>query len=147
MAFVSQKERIQRRLIAEAATGPFHGVTTDPDTRQITVDTVATVEPASAIAQEESTSFGPPRRHRRTERLERRNWRWALACTFNQEVTTEAFEKRLIASAIILPRDAVNDLEQVTLKLLGAAPQHPPQQSPRQGTAVTFTFEAELSPV
>lgn len=143
----SNKERIQQRLIAEAATGPFHAVSTDPDTKNISVDTVTAVAPASAIAQEESTSFGTPRRHRRTERLERRSWRWALACTFNQEVTTEAFEKRLIATSIILPRDVVNDLEQVTLKLLGAVPQHPPQQSPRQGTAVTFTFEAELAPV
>jgi hypothetical protein len=70
-----------------------------------------------------------------------------VACRFNQEVTVEAAEKRLIATNIILPRDDTNDLEQVTLKLLDADPFHPPQQNPTTGTQVTFTFEAELSPV
>lgn len=147
MTFVSNYQRIQQRLHTEATTGPFYAISTDAETKLKTVDDSVAITPASVIAEESSTAFGTPSRNRRTNRSERRNWRWQVACRFNQEVTVEAAEKRLIASNIILPRDATNDLEQVTLKLLEADPFHPPQQSPSTGTQVTFTFEAELSPV
>ncbi len=147
MVFASNYERIQQRLHAEATTGPFYAINTDVETKLKTVDDSAAIPPASVIAEESSTAFGTPSRNRRENRSERRNWRWQVACRFNQEVTVEAAEKRLIASNIILPRDDTNDLEQVTLKLLDADPFHPPQQSPSTGTQVTFTFEAELSPV
>lgn len=147
MTFVSQDERIQRQLIAEAATGPFHPVTYDKDTKDKTVDVLSTVQPGEAIAQAISTSFGVPVRNRRTDRRERNRWRWHLACRFKEEVSIEAFEKRLIGQAILLARDQDNDLEQVSLKLQSADPFHPPQQHPNTGTQVVFVFEAELSPV
>lgn len=147
MVFVSNYQRIQQRLHTEATTGPFYAITTDVETKLKTVDDSVAIAPASVIAEEDTTSFGTPIRNRRENRSERRNWRWRVACRFNQEVTAEAIEKRLISTNIILPRDSVNDLEQVTLKLLEADPFHPPQQSPSTGTQVTFTFEAELSPV
>lgn len=147
MVFASNYERIQQRLLTEALAGPFYAISTDVETKLKSVDDAVAIEPASVHAEEDTTSFGTPSRNRRTNRSERRNWRWQVACRFNQEVTTEAIEKRLIATNIILPRDSVNDLEQVTLKLLDADPFHPPQQNPSTGTQVTFTFEAELSPV
>lgn len=147
MPFVSQDQRIQRQLLAEAATGPFRPVSYDPDTKDKTVDLVTAVTPAEAIASEMTTSFGEPQRNRRAGRQERQSWVWNLACNFTQEVSIEEFQKRLIAAYIILPRDATNDLEQVTLKLLSSDPLHPPQQNPSVGTKVTFVFEAELSPV
>lgn len=147
MAFVSQEQRIQNQLIAEAATGPFHPVTYDKDTKLKTVDVLSTVQPGEALAQAISTSFGVPRRNRRSDRLERNKWRWHLACRFNQEVSIEAFEKRLIGQNILLARDDSNDVAQVSLKLQSADPFHPPQQQPNTGTQVVFVFEAELSPV
>lgn len=147
MTFASNYQRIQRRLHGDVALGPFYAITTDVETKLKTVDDSVEITPASVIAEEDSTTFGTPIRNRRTNRSERRNWRWRVACRFNQDVTIEAAEKRLIATNIILPRDDINDLEQVTLKLLEADPFHPPQQSPSTGTQVTFTFEAELSPV
>ncbi len=147
MVFVSQDERIQRQLIAEAATGPFHPVSYDRDTKQKTVDLLTTVTPGEAYAQAISTSFGDASRNRRTDRRERKAWRWHLACSFNQEVSLEAFEKRLIGTNILLARDQDNDLAQVSLKLQSADPLHPPQQQPNRGTQVVFVFEAELSPV
>ncbi len=147
MAFVSQEQRIQRALIAEAATGPFHPVTYNSTTRDKTVDIGSTVQPGEAYAQAISTSFGVPSRNRRSDRRERNKWRWHLACRFNQEVSIEAFEKRLIGQAIFLARDDSNDVAQVTLKLQSADPFHPPQQQPNTGTQVVFVFEAELSPV
>jgi hypothetical protein len=147
MTFVSNYQRIQRRLHTEATAGPFYAIATNVETKLKTIDDSVEIAPASVIAEESTSSFGKPLRNRRTNRSERRNWRWQVACQFNQEVTVEAAEKRLIAANIILPRDASNDLEQVTLKLLDADPFHPPQQNPSTGTQVTFTFEAELSPV
>ena len=147
MTFLSNYTRIQQRLHAEATTGPFYAIATNVETKLKTVDDTAAIVPASVIAEEATSSFGKPSRNRRTNRSERHSWRWQVTCRFNQEVTIEAAEKRLIAANIILPRDASNDLEQVTLKLLDADPFHPPQQSPSTGTQVTFTFEAELSPV
>lgn len=147
MAFVSNYQRIQQRLYAEATTGPFYAITTNVETKQKVVDGATAIPPASVHAEEDSSSFGLPSRNRRENRSERRKWRWRVACRFNQEVTIEAAEKRLIAANILLPRDDTNDLEQVTLKLLDADPFHPPQQNPATGTQVTFTFEAELSPV
>jgi hypothetical protein len=147
MVFASNYERIQQRLHAEATTGPFYAIITDVETKLQTVDDSAAIPPASVIAEEFTMSFGTPSLNRRTNRSERQSWRWRVACRFNQDVTIEAAEKRLIATNIILPRDSVNDLEQVTLKLLDSDPFHPPQQSPTSGTQVTFTFEAELSPV
>lgn len=147
MPFVSQDQRIQRKLLEEAAQGPFYSVCYDKDTKQKSIDVVTLVEPAESTAQALSASFGVPSRHRRTDRLERRSWRWHLACRFAQEVSTEAFEKRLIQNNILLPRDVDNDLEQVSLKLQAADPFHPPQQAPNEGTHVTFVFEAELSPI
>lgn len=147
MVFVSQEERIQRQLIAEAVTGPFHPVTYDSGTRNKTVDVDSTVAPAEKWAQSDSTSFGVPTNHRRTDRLEQKTWRWNLACSFNQEVSVEAFHKRLLKTLPILARDPANELAQVTLKLQSADQFHPPQQSPSKGTHVVFIFEAELSPV
>ena len=147
MVFASNYQRIQQRLHTEAAAGPFYAVATNVETKLKTVDDSVAITPASVIAEEASSAFGTPSLNRRTNRSERRSWRWQVACRFNQEVTVEAISKRLIASNIILPRDAANDLEQVTLKLLDADPFHPPQQNPSTGTQVTFTFEAELSPV
>ncbi len=149
MVFVSQDERIQRALIAEAATGPFNPVTYDKDTKLKTVDLAAPneVAPSQSWATAISASFGVPRRHRRTDREERQKWRWHLALTFPVEVSIEQFEKRLITTNILLARDQDNDLEQVTLKLQSAEPFHPPQQQPNTGTQVVFVFEAELSPV
>lgn len=147
MTFVSNYQRIQQRLHTEATTGPFYAIATDVETKLKTVDDSAAIPPASVIAEESLSTFSAPIRNRRTNRAERRSWRWQVACRFNQEVTVEAAEKRLIAANIVLPRDDSNDLEQVTLKLLDADPFHPPQQNPSTGTRVTFTFEAELSPV
>lgn len=146
MPFASQYERIQQRLYTEIATGPYHPISTDVETKLKSVDGDTSVEPASIHAEEMSTRFGDPRRNRRVARQERLGWRWSVSARFNQEVTTEAVERRLINRAIILPRDDANELEQVTLKLLEADPFHPPQQHPSAGTQVTFTFEAELSP-
>jgi hypothetical protein len=143
---VSQKERIQRRLHAEALAGPFYGASYDSETRQITVDTDTEIVPASVIVAEESASFGTPLLHRRTYRHERRSWRFDVRCAFNEEVSTEAFENRMTSAGVFLARDDANDLAQVTLRLMGSVPLHPPQQSPRHGTFVTFTFEAEVAP-
>ena len=145
--FVSNAERIQQRLHQEASTGPYYAIATDPNTKLQTVDGATAITPASVIVGELHSAFGTPIRNRRTPRLERRSWRWAVVAQFNQDVTAEAAEKRLIAANILLPRDTTNDLEQVTLKLLDADPFHPPQQSPSSGTQVKFTFEAELAPV
>ncbi len=147
MPFVSNYERIQRRLLIEASNGPFYAISVDPDTKVPTVDGATAIAPASVMAEEQATSFGTPILNRRTNRSERRSWRWQVVCKFNQNVTAEAIEKRFIADNILLPRDPANDLEQVSLKLLDADPFHPPQQSPAIGTTVTFTFEAETSPV
>lgn len=147
MAFVSNYERIQRRLLIEGSVGPFYAVSVDPDTKVPTVDGATSIAPASVLAEELSTDFGTPQRNRRTNRSERRSWRWVMICKFNQNVTSESAEKRLIATNILLPRDPANDLEQVTLKLLDTDPFHPPQQNPSSGTSVKFTFEAELAPV
>ncbi len=147
MVFVSNFERIQRRLLIEASNGPFYALSTDVETKVPTVDVATAIAPASVIAEEASTSFGKARRNRRTNRSERLSWRWEVVCKFNQDVTAEAAEKRLIAQNILLPRDPSNDLEQVTLKLLDADTSHPPQQNPSSGAHVKFTFEAELSPV
>ncbi len=148
MAFVSQEERIQQRLYTEMQAGAFRPSSTDPDTHLLTVDVATTVAPASVTLQALSTTFTDrPTRNRRTERSERNTWRWSVVCVFTQQISSEEVEKFFIANHIILPRDSANDLEQVTLKLLSADPFHPPQQSPSHGTRVTFTFEAELSPV
>ncbi len=147
MVFVSNYERIQRRLLIEGSNGPFYAISVDPDTKVPTVDGDTVIAPVSVLAEEVSTDFGVPRRNRRTNRSERRSWRWAVICKFNQDVTAESAEKRLLARNILLPRDLANDLEQVSLKLLEADSFHPPQQNPSSGTSVKFTFEAELSPV
>lgn len=149
MVFVSQDERIQRQLIAEAATGPFHPVTYDKNTKQKTVDLdpLEEVNPSESYAQAISTSFGVASRNRRTDRRERKVWRWHLACRFPQEVSIEEFEKRLLKNIPLLARDQDNDLAQVKLILQSADPFHPPQQHPNTGTQVVFVFDAELSPV
>lgn len=147
MSFVSQADRIHARLYSEAETGPFHPVSYDKDSKAQTVAVLEAVQPAEIIVAEVNTSFGTPRRNRRTDRLERLTWRWSVRCSFNQQVSTEEFEKRLIQQNILLARDDTNDLAQVSLKLQASDPFHPPQQSPSTGTVVTFQFEAELSPV
>lgn len=147
LAGASNKQRIQRRLVAEAQTGPFYRARWSADAGEIEVVTDQDpVLPAEAIANEEDTTFGTARRNRRTFREERLSWTWILWCAFQVEVSTEAFEERLLAAPIILPRDDALGLPQVTLRFRGATPYHPPQQDPRSGTEVRFTFEAELAP-
>lgn len=140
-------ERIQQRLFQEASAGPYYAISTDTETKLKTVDTLVAISPASVHVEEDTTSFGNPRLNRRSARSERLTWRWRVAVRFNIEAATHDFEKRMIATWIILPRDAANGLEQITLKLLDSDPFHPPQQNPTSGTQVTFTFEAETAPV
>lgn len=147
LAGASNKQRIQHRLVAEALNGPFYQATWSADTGQITVHTDQDpIVPAQAIANDDDSTFGTPRIHRRTFREERLSWSWVLWCAFNVEVSAEAFEERLLAAPIILPRDTDLDLPQVTLRFRSATPYHPPQQDPRQGTEIRFTFEAEQAP-
>lgn len=147
MVFFGQAQRIQNRLQEEARCGPFYAVLTDKDSKEAWVDASANIPPAQVIVKEIAALFGDASRNRRRYCQELQLWRWKLDLAFNQEVTSEAFEGRLLRDPIILPREPAKDLGQVTVKFLSADRYHPPQQSPSVGTGLSITFEAELSPV
>ncbi len=103
-------------------------------------------KPASVVAHAEASTFALSR-DRRTFRLDRTTWIWTLELSFKGEVALGQFERSLLESPprILRDREAGRD-QQVTLLLIGAAYQPPPEGQPAGGMRATYRFNAQLTP-
>lgn len=144
---MSQRTRIQNELVRQAQQGTFYRTSYDPQTKLAVVDEGQPVVPAEALSNETESSFGTPRRHRISDRLERLSWQFELRVRFNQEVTLEHFERSLIEDPPVLAKDADCGYLQVRLILRETRPTHPYQQESSAGTQAIFIFDALQSPV
>lgn len=148
LAGLSQQQRIQNRLIAEAAQGPFYATRTDPNTKQVTVrlGIGSEITPSRIYAEEIASEAGVASRNRTEYRLDRLSWTWELVVEFNEAASIEFFERRLAANPPFLPYNRQYDLEWVRLMWQNSRYEHPPQQQPSSGTRATLTFDAVLGP-
>lgn len=140
------KVRVQNALIDAAmagATRPFYAVTYDSSQKLALAAGPTLVLPKEALANEVRTEFGQAERFRRYNRHERQVWTWELRLGFDQEVVCEEFEESLADQPIVLPSDTILGYAQITLAFQTADYSHPPTQSARTGTKVTYTFEAQ----
>lgn len=145
---MTEKTRIQNKLIALALAGDFYAVSYDPDTKlveDIDPDTADNIVPASVHCNEIHSSFGSDNRQGRRHTLARESWTFDLMIAFNQEVTLEFFERSLIDPTILIPPDIPNDLPQVRLLLDHVTPEHPQTQEATKGTKAVFTFAILMS--
>ena len=102
---------------------------------------------ASIEANELKASFELSRDRGRSVRQERSDWEWLLNIRFNQEVVLEDFENKLLASPLVILRDAAAGRDaQVRLFLDGVSYEHPPRGGASNGTQVSYRFTADLSP-
>lgn len=138
-------ERVYNAFVAACAPSLFHSVTINTTTKLATVDLNSAIAPASALANELSARFGPALLKRTRLTDDRTNWIWELILHFNQHVSCEAFEQRVVETPIRLDRDA--DHRQVLFHLRSTKIEHPLQQQPSNGTKAVFTFEVSLSPL
>lgn len=99
---------------------------------------------ASCHANETSANFEVDPLNRRSRIQRKTNWIFELRCKFKQEICLEDFEQAWLLSPPVLTREDTSS-KQVTLFLLSAEIQHPPQQTSSTGTRATFTILAELS--
>lgn len=141
------RTQIQNLLVTRARAGTFPLVSYDKDTRQASASDTS-IAPSTALANETSSEFGTPVRNRRNHKFERGDWRFELRLEFNQEVALELFEESLTDDPPVLPADGTNNLRQVTLELVSAAPiEHPRQSAGSKGTRVTYELIARVSPI
>lgn len=104
-------------------------------------------EPVSINADEISSRFDTPIKHRRSWMVEESDWEWILHLEFSRKVTVEHFKRWVSQNPIHLPRDKENGHPEVLLVLREVEYGHAPIQSPATGTRVAFTFEARQSPL
>ena len=148
LAFLSQKQRIQHRLLDEVLAGPFYAYRIDPNTKRVTIRMAVgqEIKPARTFVDETNSEAGIARSNRTEFRRERLSWTWEVELLFAEPATVEFFERRLAAQPPFLPPDSQNDLEWVRLNWLDSRYEHPPQQQSSNGTRATLTFEAVLGP-
>lgn len=138
-----EKVRVQNKLIDMGLAGPYYAITYNTSQKAVRG---AVVQPAEVLANEVSANFGLPERNRRSYRDDRLEWLWELRLSFNQEVTLEEFEQTIMAAPILLPADKNAGNRQVSLHFRSVSYIHPPTQSPRTGTKVTYLMNARLWP-
>lgn len=138
--------RIQNALAALAAVADmFFPVTYNVSTGVATKGASA-VEPVAVHTNELRSEFEDTRVSKSTFARERTSWLFNLVVSFNQEVTGEDFESAVSASPPYVARDSDHS-QQIRLLLQNSNYEHPPQQDPESGSRLTFTFEAQLSPI
>lgn len=149
LAFVSQRQRIQNRLLLEVEAGPFYLARFDSNLRTLSIHTGEgdEVQPSRIYAEEVSSEIGVTRRDRTRYARERHSWTWELILEFSQAVSIEFFEKRIALKPPWLPPIPEREQEWVRLELQDSRYDHPPQQQPSTGTRATLTFDAVEGPV
>lgn len=138
------KQRIHNALVALIKNGTFHPVTKiDAATGQMTVDTTKTLAPQAVVLKETKSGYRLAEFYRRQSNAsELSNWTWTALVEFQQEVACEVFEEAVIAMGIQIPKLAgVDDQRTLVARLVDSTYDHPPEQSPSDGTLVEFTFE------
>ena len=138
-------ERIHNALTTAAEAGTFLSVSYDSPAGTAVLSPPAQA-PSTVLANEISSQFGAPARNRRNPRLrERQEWDWELVLVFETEVLLEQVENaRFLNLPILLPATAT--LRQVVIELDDVEYEHPPQQTPANGTSVTYRLVARVSP-
>ena len=73
-------------------------------------------------------------------------WLWVARVTFADEVACEVFEDSVVAAGIQVPPSiGVEGQRTLLARLVDSSYDHPPEQSPSQGTMVEFTFEVDTN--
>jgi len=75
---------------------------------------------------------------------QRTAWVWVAIIHFDRQVSLDSFERRMMREQIVIPRDSELE-QQITISLLDAAYQHPPEKESSHGTRVTYRFQADMS--
>jgi hypothetical protein len=139
----TQRIRIQNFLVELARSGVFYPVTyTKGIADPIDIGQSTRQFPGSALCNEINAEFRRDEDYGRSLKLKRVDWQFELLLMFNREVTFEFFERAFMDKPPIL--EAGEGFEQATLMLDSAAYEHPPQQTPANGSKATMKFTAVL---
>ena len=95
------------------------------------------------ICNETGSIFEEDPLYKRGRILQRSSWTFQIKMRFDREVLLEVFEESWMRSPLVIP--ATENHKQITLLLQSSDPTHPVQQSGANGTAVTYTFEAQVA--
>lgn len=137
---------IQKEILRLLRAGPFYKVNYDATTKAPTTDEVH-VTP-EVVVNEVSSGFDNAVLNKREHAMERTGWQFQAMVGFNCEVIAEAFERSVTRPIPKLPRDAsVGRPQQVDIRLISAAYEHPVQQDGSSGSRISYVFEARLSPI
>lgn len=145
---------IEKALLDKIDAGTFYAVTYPSGTPTLGANTSPTSKGASPI----SSTFGPSRQRMKLEH-ERQEWLWVVEAQWTVRVALEKFEKDLLGSPIVVPRDLNNGVtQQAELRLIGARYGQPARDEELNstriftyargaiGTYALWTFSAALTP-
>lgn len=140
MPTTTQRIRVQNKINEIAKAFDFYPVVYAAD-GSASIGTPA-VRPASVLVNETDSSFEIDKKYGRGLREKPSNWNISVMLKFNQEVDLSFFEKYLINNLPFIPKDDINGLESVILRLSRMTVSHPPRQGSANGTDTLLTFEA-----
>ena len=136
------RTRIQNFLRSLCLAGTYYIVAYHDGVAEPVIDgTTETIAPTTIVSNETGGSFQTDIRQGRHERLERSRWTFQVRMTFKSEVNSENFEEQLMNCPRI---EADKEHKNVKIVLLSATYDHPPQQSPSNGSSIVFEFDAQV---
>lgn len=141
---ITQRIRIQRKIITLVKEGEFYRVTYDRNTglpEDIVREESRRVSPTSVLVNEIASQFTVDEEYGRDYRLKRSQWVFEVLVEFSREVTMEFWEEAML-DLPILEADEEHGLPQVMLVLKRNGVIHPVQQNASTGTLAKVVLEA-----
>ena len=137
------RTRIQNFLRKLCKEGTYYAVSyKDGNAEPIIEGTTEKVSPTQVSCNEISSGFQADIRMGRRQALERASWVFQVRCSFAKEVDSENFEQFVMDKVPHIPADALH--KDITIRIINAQYDHPPQQSPSNGSTIVFEFDAQV---
>lgn len=135
---MSQRVRIQNKLLDVVRSGDFREVAYDPESLAATEAAVRT-PPASLAVNEVRSTFEVDGRFGRSLAMKRGVWQFHVEARWDREVALDRFESDAGSNSILIPADEEHD--QVLLILANVTTKHPVRQAGERGTEATIAFD------
>lgn len=142
---MSYRDRIHNFLLDLVEECEFYGVKYGTDGRMLPVVTQESdrIQPKTRVTNEIQGLWQRDVNMGRVQALARGPWTWELILQFDQEITGEFFEKFVAEKVPWIPKD--EEHKPVMIELQRAEYEHPPKQSPSNGTKVSYFFHCTVS--
>jgi len=141
MGQVTERTRIQNKIIDLVKGVEFYRIKYDPETGHASIDDSQPITAKSLNTNEIRSTWVRDPRAGTVVRNIRTRWDFELLLGFPVEVSLEPFEKIFEESAVLIPSDTDNGFRQAILELSAVNVQHPTEDG-KGGTLARISLTA-----